>query len=239
MSARSPFFAAAVAIATTLVATACSGAGQGDLHDTIEQVRPTSSPSAGAAATNDGGAPQPTVGSAGRPADQFKTSAQLGAAIATCFGGGVTTVTAAMVQSAAGTSVTGFLSPSDFAAGDDVIARQVLVFDGDPAVARTGVRDDTVSLPLLAALQNVGNVVGGNCAASLAVGGNVDAGATAAPSLCACSTPDTALAMLARCLPSVDPSAYASVVDGFAASCAADDAAAVASLVASTTFGAQ
>ncbi len=224
-------------LATALVATtflACSGAGQGDLRDTIEQTTPTTSQSSAAAASDAGAlVPGPTVGSAGRPADQFKTSAQLRAAIATCLGGGVTTVTADMVQTATGTSVTGFLSPTSFAAGDDVIAQQVLVFDGDPEVARTGVRNDTVSLPLLAALQNVGNVVGGNCAASL----GVDAGA--ATSMCACSTHDAALAMLTRCLPSVDPSAYASVVDGFATACAADGASAVASLVASTTFGAQ
>ncbi len=94
--------------------------------------------------------------------------------------------------------MTGFLSPTDFAAGDDVIGQQVLLFDGDPAVARTGVRNDTVSLPLLAALQNVGNVVGGNCAQRRAA---PPTPAPLVPSLCACSTHDTALAMLAPLSP--------------------------------------
>ncbi len=230
------------------VAAACTGADQGGLRDTEQVTSPGGADGGSTGAANlappsdpgvDSG-PQPTLGGAVRQADQFKSSAQLRAAISACFGAGVTTVTASMLQTTGGASVTGFLSPTDFAAGDDVIAQQALIFDGDPAVARTGVRNDTVSLPLLAALQNVGNVVGGNCAAQLgADGGTNPAPADGGVSACACSTHDTALAMLARCLPSVDPSAYAAVVDGFAAACATDDAAAVASLVASTTFGAQ
>ncbi len=88
MSAR--LLLATAGIATALVTSACSGAGQGDLHDTIEQVSPTTSQSTGTSAATDGGAgaPQPTVGNAGRPADQFKTSAQLAPPSPRCFGSG-------------------------------------------------------------------------------------------------------------------------------------------------------
>ena len=157
---------------------------------------------------------------------QVKTSAEIASAINSCFGGGVTTVSATMVQSVA--NPTGFLSARQFAAGADVVAGESAIIDGDPSVGRIGVRNATLSLSILASLQDIGNVVGENCAAQAATNAQ-----------CNCATPDAAHAMLARCLPSIAPSQYAPLESSFADTCAKDPATAVASLLASTAFGVQ
>lgn len=155
---------------------------------------------------------------------QVKTSAEIATALEACFGSGMTTVSATMIQSAKNPA--GFLSESQFVAGDDVVAGEAIILDGDPSVERTGVRNTALSLPSLAALQDIGNVVGENCAA-----------ASATNALCNCMTKDAAHAMLQRCLPSVAPATYAALEESFATTCAAAPAVAISSLLASTAFG--
>jgi hypothetical protein len=155
---------------------------------------------------------------------QIKSSAEIASALAACFGQGVTKVEASMLQTPENPE--GFLSSRQFAAGDDVVKGEAFIIDGDPAVERTGVRNATISLPILSALQDIGNVVGENCAAQLQTNAK-----------CKCATRGDAHAMLTRCLPSIAPSAYSKLEDGFAAACAKDTAGGIASLVASTAFG--
>jgi hypothetical protein len=155
---------------------------------------------------------------------QVKTSAEIASGVSACFGPGVTTVTATMIQSADNPG--GFLAARQFSAGADVVAGEANIIDGDPSVGRTGVRNATLSLPILASLQDIGNVVGENCAA-----------AKDSNPLCDCSTKDAAHAMLERCLPSIAPSQYAPLEDTFSQTCATNPAGAIASLLASTAFG--
>lgn len=157
---------------------------------------------------------------------QVKTSAEIASAIDSCFGSGVTSVSATMIQSVANPA--GFLSARQFAAGADVVEGESAIIDGDPSVGRIGVRNATLSLSILASLQDIGNVVGENCAAQAATNAQ-----------CNCATPDAAHAMIARCLPSIAPSEYAPLEGTFADTCAKAPATAIASLIASTAFGVQ
>jgi hypothetical protein len=185
-------------------------------------------PRQGSAQTDgDGGAASiaPSGGSVRAPY-QVKTSAEIAAAVQACFGPAMTTVAASMIQTQ--DNPAGFLSARQFTAGADVVAGEASIFDGDPSVERVGVRNATLSLPILAGLQDIGNVVGENCAAS-----------QGANPLCDCTTPDSAKAMLVRCLPSIDPTKYASLQGSFADKCAQQPATAIASLIASTAFGIQ
>lgn len=156
----------------------------------------------------------------------IKTSTEIANTIEACFGTGVTSVSASMIQTPDNPS--GFLSARQFTAGDNVVAGEAYIFDGDPSVARVGVRNSTLSLPILAALQDIGNVVGENCAAQR------DTNA-----LCNCSSQEAAHGMLARCLPSIAPSQYAALESSFAETCSHQPAKAIASLLASTAFGVQ
>jgi hypothetical protein len=165
----------------------------------------------------------PSGGSVRAPYE-MKTSAEIASAIDGCFGGGVTTVAATMIQTQ--TNPAGFLASRRFVEGDDVVAGEANVIDGDPSAERTGVRNATLSLSTLASLQDIGNVVGENCAAQLATNPQ-----------CNCASRDQAHAMLARCLPSIAPSTYANLEDSFASTCATNPATAIASLLASTAFG--
>jgi hypothetical protein len=155
---------------------------------------------------------------------QVKTSAEIATAISACFGDGVTTVAASMIQTEDNPS--GFLAARQFTEGDDVVAGEASIIDGDPSVERTGVRNAALSLPILASLQDIGNVVGENCAAVAKTN-----------AICNCATKESAHAMLTRCLPSMAPSKYAALEDSFAATCAKDPAVAISSLLASTAFG--
>lgn len=155
---------------------------------------------------------------------QVRTSAQIAAAITTCFGDGVTAVNTKMIQSVENPA--GFLSARQFADGADVVVGESSIIDGDPSVERIGVRNSSLSLPILAALQDIGNVVGENCLAST-------------NAKCKCATPEDAHAMLTRCLPSIAPSKYAALESEFAAMCSKDQASAIASLLGSTAFGVQ
>lgn len=171
------------------------------------------------------GAIAPSGGSV-RAAYQVKTSAEIASGISACFGTGVTGISASMIQTA--DNPAGFLSSRQFTPGADVVTGEATIFDGDPSVERVGVRNSTLSLPILAALQDIGNVVGENCAAQAATNG-----------MCNCATPDAAHQMLTRCLPSIDPAKFAAIESNFAASCQQNPATAIASLIASTAFGVQ
>lgn len=157
---------------------------------------------------------------------QVKTTVEMANTISACFGADakVTLITATMIQSQENPA--GFLSARQFADGADVVAGEASIIDGDPSVERTGVRNASLSLSILAALQDIGNVVGENCVAQKATN-----------TKCACDTKDAAHAMLQRCLPSVAPDKFAGLEDSFAQSCAKDQAGAIASLLASTAFG--
>jgi hypothetical protein len=155
---------------------------------------------------------------------QVKSTAEIATAIEACFGKGLTTVSASMIQTVENPS--GFLSARQFSADSDVVSGEASIIDGDPSVERTGVRNATLSLPILAALQDIGNVVGENCAAAR------DTNAS-----CDCATKESAHAMLSRCLPSIAPSQYAGLENDFAEMCAKDPAVAISSLLASTAFG--
>lgn len=187
---------------------------------------PAAGSSSGGGPGGDGGATtDPVIAPSGgsvRAPYEVKTSAEIRAAVDACFGPGVTTVAASMIQSPQNPG--GFLSARQFAAGSDVIAGEVRIIDGDPSVERVGVRNATLSLPILAALQDIGNVVGENCKSKGGSG-------------CTCETKEAAHAMLTRCLPSIAPSKFATLEDSFAEACARDRAAAIASLLASTAFG--
>jgi hypothetical protein len=175
----------------------------------------------------DGGGPSGMISGSGgsvRAAYQVKTSTEIASALATCFGPNVTTVDVTMIQTAENPA--GFLASRKFSAGDDVLVGEASILDGDPSVARVGVRNANISLPVLSALQDIGNVVGQTCAANVA-----------SNALCDCTTPANAHAMLGRCLPAIAPSAYANLEATFATACTKDLAAAIASLVASTAFG--
>lgn len=182
----------------------------------------------GASSGADGGtAPDAVIAPSGgsvRAPYEMKTSAEIASAIDACFGKGVTAVAAKMVQTA--DNPAGFLASRQFKEGDDVVAGEANIIDGDPSVERTGVRNATLSLSMLASLQDIGNVVGENCAAQLQTNAQ-----------CNCGTSEQAHSMLARCLPSIAPSKYASLEDSFAMTCKTDPAAAIASLLASTAFG--
>lgn len=155
---------------------------------------------------------------------QVKTSGEIAAALDACFGEGVTMISASMIQTT--TNPTGFLGARQFTAGADVVVAESSILDGDTSVERTGVRNAVLSLPILAALQDIGNVVGENCAA-----------ARETNALCNCATRETAHAMLTRCLPAVAPDRYVGLEAEFSATCATDPAAAISSLLASTAFG--
>lgn len=174
-------------------------------------------------ATPKDGVIAPSGGSVRAPY-QVKTTAEISAALETCFGEGMTKVSASMIQTQA--NPTGFLTARQFSEGDDVVAGEATIIDGDSSAERTGVRNAALSLPILAALQDIGNVVGENCAAAKSTNAS-----------CNCATKDSAHAMLTRCLPSVAPSKYAALEEAFAATCANDPAAAISSLLASTAFG--
>ena len=176
----------------------------------------------------DGGAGSAIAPSGGsvRAPYQVKTSAEIASAIESCFGPAMTTVSGSMIQTQDNPG--GFLSARQFTAGADVVAGEASIFDGDPSVQRVGVRNATLSLPILAGLQDIGNVVGENCQAQ-----------RGANALCDCTTPESAKAMLARCLPSIDPTKYAALQGAFADKCAQQPATAIASLIASTAFGVQ
>jgi hypothetical protein len=155
---------------------------------------------------------------------QVRTTAEIASALSACLGEGVTTVTEPMIQTQKNPA--GFLSARQFKAGDDVVAGEATILDGDPSVARSGVRNATISLAVLSALQDIGNVAGARCAA-----------AQDANPRCRCATREDAHALLGRCLPTIAPAAYAGLEEGFAATCTRSPAAAIASLVASTAFG--
>jgi hypothetical protein len=156
---------------------------------------------------------------------QVRTSAEIASTLGSCFGDGVTTVSASMIQTA--DNPAGFLAARQFSEGADVVSGEASIIDGDPSVERTGVRNSSLSLPILAALQDIGNVVGENCVAQ------------PDNALCQCATQADAHAMLSRCLPSVAPDKYAGLEATFADTCAKDQAGAIASLLASTAFGVQ
>ncbi|MFO0739925.1 MAG: hypothetical protein U0270_28765 [Labilithrix sp.] len=179
----------------------------------------------GAGAGADGGGIAPSGGSVRAPY-QVKTSIELASAVEACFGSGLTTVSQSMIQDA--DNPAGFLAARQFSEGADVIAGESVIIDGDPSVERVGVRNSALSLPILAALQDIGNVVGENCAAQ-----------RTSNAKCDCTTAQGAREMLARCLPSIAPSKYAALEATFAEACAKDTATAIASLLASTAFGVQ
>jgi hypothetical protein len=156
---------------------------------------------------------------------QVRTSAEIASTLESCFGTGVTTVSASMIQTA--DNPAGFLAARQFSEGADVVSGESSIIDGDPSVERTGVRNSSLSLPILAALQDIGNVVGENCVAQ------------PDNALCQCATQEDAHAMLSRCLPSVAPAKYSALEATFADTCAKDQAGAIASLLASTAFGVQ
>lgn len=177
--------------------------------------------------TNDPSKQDATIAPSGgsvRAPYQVRTSAEIASTIASCFGEDITTVSASMIQTAENPA--GFLSARQFSEGSDVVSGESSIIDGDPSVERTGVRSSSLSLPILAALQDIGNVVGENCANNK-------------PDLCKCATLEDAHAMLTRCLPSTAPAKYAPLEQGFADACAKDQASAIASLLASTAFGVQ
>jgi hypothetical protein len=122
-----------------------------------------------------------------------------------------------------------FLNPNIFHVGDDIVATSKVSIDGDEAELRAGVRNGTINLSYLTALQNVANVVAYNCSVA-----KNEAGSNA--ELCECGTADQARELLARCLPAFDPSEFDGVVDTFAAACAANQREAISSFVASLAF---
>src|SRR4051812_34087400 len=69
---------------------------------------------------------------------QIKTSAEMASTLAACVGPGMTVVDATMIQTAKNPA--GFLPSRQFAVGDDVVVREAYTLDGDPSVARVGVR---------------------------------------------------------------------------------------------------
>jgi hypothetical protein len=198
-----------------LLVAACSNDPSGGGHRSSGDDDPNGTPKDGTIA--------PSGGSVRAPY-QVKTSAEIATALDACFGKGVTTVAATMIQTPENPA--GFLAARQFTAGADVVAGEASIIDGDPSVERTGVRNAALSLPILASLQDIGNVVGENCAA-----------ARETNALCNCATKEAAHAMLGRCLPSVAPDKYAGIEDSFASTCATDTAAAISSLLASTAFG--
>jgi len=153
---------------------------------------------------------------------QVKTSAEIASAIGACFGNGVTTIRESMIQTVENPA--GFLPARQFSVDGDIVAFESPIIDGDPSVERVGVRNSNLSLPILAALQDIGNVVGENCAAQ----DNAS---------CDCATPQAAHDMLLRCLPGISPDKFAGIEGSFAETCAKDRATAISSLLASTAFG--
>lgn len=159
-----------------------------------------------------------------KPAFQAKSSTQLVSSIKNCVGPSATTVTSAMIIGSPG----GFLT-TDFANGQDIVAVQNGLFDGNLESLKTSVRVDQITLEYITALKNVANVVGYRCAQNL----------VATPSLCTCDTFVTAYSMLSRCLGAVaDPSTaeFTLLAADFQAACAANKGRAIASLVASSAF---
>jgi hypothetical protein len=215
---------ASVTIALSLISAigvmACSS------DDASKLRRDTDGDGAGADAGNTDPVIAPSGGSVRAPY-QMKTSKEIASVIAACFGGtGITVIAESMLQTPANPA--GFLSARQFGVGDDVVSGEAFIIDGDSSVERVGVRNASLSLPILAALQDIGNVVGENCAAQLATN-----------PLCNCATREQAHSMLARCLPAIAPSKYEGLEAGFATSCGSNPATAIASLVASTAFGAR
>ena len=173
-----------------------------------------------------------------RPLYQTKSAAQLRKSIIACFGTNSTTVTAGMIVGGGAPNLGGlFFSPGTFVVGDDVVNKQVLLFDGDADSTKVGVRGDQLTLEYLTALRNVANVVGFRCLNNL-----VDN-----PAMCACDNNLDASAMLQRCIGDVVPPTtvkFQTMTADFSAACTNPPApaaqisrgVAVASLVSSLTF---
>lgn len=168
---------------------------------------------------------------------QTKSAAQLSASVAQCVGAGKTLIAEDMLaQPTTGPAVTCsvaananacfFLPRGLYAQGTDVIAAQTTLFDGAESATRQGTRPDQLGVEVLTALQAVGNVVGSACSRAPA---DVD---------CGCASVDAARAMVARCLPSFDPTTaeYEAAVSALQTTCASNPAGAIASMIASYAF---
>lgn len=195
---------------------------------------------AGEDALADAGPRPPVVREGGaedtRELFQTKSAAQLAASVAQCVGPGKTMIAEDMLTRAAenptecfaGTEENRcyFLTRGLFSPNTDAIATQTRVFDGAESATKQGTRPDQLGVEVLTALQSVAGVVAANC--------------LRAPddTMCACNTRDAARAMLARCLPSFDPTtpAYEAAANALEAKCLAAPGSAIASMLASYAF---
>lgn len=167
---------------------------------------------------------------------QTKSATQLRASIEQCVGANKTTISEDMlVRATVGPPATCGVANNDacfflprglFSAGVDVVSAQTTVFDGAESATRQGTRPDQLGVEVLTALQAVGNVVGSACARRP---DDID---------CGCGSVDAARAMVARCLPSFDPTTaeYEAAVSALQTTCGASPGAAIASMIASYAF---
>lgn len=163
-----------------------------------------------------------------KPAFQVKSSTQLFNSVKACMGDGMLMITADMIQA---TGVTAPILPASFNAStkegvDDIITAQKFALDGDPALLRQGTRADSLTLQYVTAQRNMANVVARNCAA----GKNAQ--------MCICNTPETATALLGRCMPQLDPGspAFQAAVTTLQQRCTANAGTAIASFLASAAI---
>lgn len=201
---------------------------------------PPGSPSADPPPFADAG-PRPPITREGGAEDtrelfQTKSAAQLTASIAQCVGAGKTIIAEDMLTAApvnptacfegAEPNRCYFLTRGLFSVGTDVVGSQTRVFDGAESATKQGTRPDQLGVEVLTALQGVAGVVASNCIR------------TPGDPLCACAGRDAARAMVARCLPTFDPTtpAYEAAATALEAKCATAPGGGIASLLASYAF---
>lgn len=225
---KSFFYAAALAQVALLMAAGCNSNGDGGTGPVDDGTRTIGStpPPVGSVPTGPVDAGTFTIASP-KPKFQTKSGTQLYNSVKACMGDGMLLITADMVQGSAANPIL----PASFAVStlegkDDIVTIQRAAFDGDAADLRQGTRADSLLLPYVTAQRNVANVVGRSCAN----------GKNAA--LCECATPEASKAMLARCVPQLDPASpeFAAARAALQVKCLSNKSVAIASLLASAAI---
>lgn len=181
-----------------------------------------------------------------------KSSHQLSAAVTACVGTGTAVVkTSMIIPTVSSTSAAAPPNPEAFlvvpgeSAGKNFIELKRKDFDGEVSQTATSVRNATLTLSYLSALQSLANVVAVNCVSlpgnpsSPSANPTPSGGGTAAltvSSQCDCRTQEKAKAMLARCLPHLSEASRGSIEEEFAMACSLNPRRAVASLIGSAQF---
>ncbi len=229
---KSFFHAAALAQVALVMAAGCNSNGDGGTGPVDDGTRTVGStpPPVGSVPTGPVDAGTFTIASP-KPKFQTKSGTQLYNSVKACMGDGMLLITADMLQTTSGAANPNAILPSSFAVStlegkDDIVTIQRAAFDGDAADLRQGTRADSLLLPYVTAQRNMANVVGRSCAN----------GKNAA--LCECATPEASKAMLARCVPQLDPASpeFAAARAALQIKCLSKKSDAIASLLASAAI---